>query len=57
MVRRAPRCRERAKFRQWLEDYRRKEKRKENRQIKLTRAYYVQLHIHKGEAWRNAPHM
>ena len=55
MVRRAPRCRERAKFRQWCEDYRRKEKRKEKLQIKLTRAYYVQLNIDMGQGWRNAP--
>ena len=55
MVRRAPRCRERAKLRQWWEDYRRKEKRKEKLQIKLTRAYYVQLNMDMGEGWRNTP--
>ena len=55
MVRRAPQCRERAKLRQWWEAYRRKEKRKEKLQIKLTRAYYVQLNIDMGQGWRNTP--
>ena len=54
MVRPAPRCRERAKLRQWWEAYRKKEKRKEKLQIKLTRAYYVQLNIDMGQGWRNA---